>query len=162
MSQGVQVDILKSPKYHDLQSVSFFYSESTESLIRTSERMAAATNQKAQQQQKSVNLGVPGSGALLLGLPMAKRSKSVMMNRNLGTMRRAKEEKRKEAQAEPSDDMILRILRMRPEAAGYLRARSQQKERIAAQRAAEAIVQQSISAGKGRLTASGFSAPQRR
>ncbi|KAF3273980.1 hypothetical protein TWF970_008185 [Orbilia oligospora] len=161
-STGVPVDVLKSPKYHDLQSLGFFYFDSSENLIRTSERIAAQNAARAAEKQKSLNLGPPGSGALLLGVPMAKRSKSVLMNRNLGTMRKAKEEKRKEAQAEASDDMILRILRMRADAAGYLRARSQQKERIAAQRAAEAIVAQSINAGAGRMTASGMGGLGRR
>lgn len=59
-------------------------------------------------------------------------------------MRKAKEEKRKEAQADPNDDMILRILRMRPEAERYLRDRSRQKERLAAAAAAQAIVNQSL------------------
>ena len=54
-----------------------------------------------------------------------------MLSRNLGTIKKAKEEKRKEAQAEPSDDIILRILRMRPEAQRYLKDRSRQKERLA-------------------------------
>ncbi|KAG7149181.1 hypothetical protein HYQ46_001911 [Verticillium longisporum] len=66
-----------------------------------------------------------------------------MMSRNLGTMRRAKEEKWKEAQAEPSDDMIMRILRMRPEAANYLKERSRQKERQSARTAAMMIVNNS-------------------
>jgi len=68
-------------------------------------------------------------------------------------MRKAKEEKRKEAQADPNDDMILRILRMRPEAAGYLRDRSRQKERLAAAAAAEMIVKQSMMSGGGRMAA---------
>jgi hypothetical protein len=70
-----------------------------------------------------------------------------MLSRNLGTMRRAKEEKRKDAQADPSDDMILRILRMRPEAAGYLKERHRQKERQAAAAAAAMIVQRSVNQG---------------
>ena len=73
-----------------------------------------------------------------------RRGKSIMMSRNLGTMRRAKEEKRKEAQADPSDDMILRILRMRPEAAGYLKERHRQKERMTAAAAAHMIVSNSV------------------
>lgn len=72
-----------------------------------------------------------------------------MLSRNLGTMKKAKEEKRKEAQAEPNDDMILRILRMRPEAQKYLKDRSRQKERLAAAAAAEMIVRQSLMAGGG-------------
>lgn len=82
-----------------------------------------------------------------MGATSMRRTKSIMMSRNLGTMRKAKEEKRKEAQADPSDDMILRILRMRPEAANYLRDRSRQKERLAAAAAAEMIVRQSLAAG---------------
>jgi hypothetical protein len=78
------------------------------------------------------------------GLPSTRRSKTIMLSRNLGTMRKAKEEKRKEAQAEPSDDMILRILRMRPEAERYIRDRSRQKERLQAAAAAEQIVRQSL------------------
>jgi len=64
-------------------------------------------------------------------------------------MKKAKEEKWREAQAEPNDDMILRILRMRPEAANYLRDRSRQKERLAAAAAADAIVKQSLMATSG-------------
>lgn len=92
--------------------------------------------------------------ASLVGVPSTRRSKSIMLSRNLGTMKKAKEEKRKEAQAEPSDDMILRILRMRPEAERYLKDRSRQKERLAAHAAAELIVRQSLMAqrsmGRGR------------
>ena len=78
-----------------------------------------------------------------------------MTSRNLGTMRKAKEEKWKQAQAEPSDDMILRILRMRPEATGYLKDRSRQKERLAAAAAAELIVKQSLLAGTSRMVSGG-------
>lgn len=89
-----------------------------------------------------------------MGMPSTRRAKSIMLSRNLGTMKKAKEDKRKEAQAEPNDDMILRILRMRPEAERYLKDRSRQKERLAAHAAAEAIVRQSILAqrteGRGR------------
>ena len=62
----------------------------------------------------------------MLGMPTRKH-KTIMLSKNLGTMRKAKEEKRKEAQADPNDDMILRILRMRPEAERYLKDRSRQK-----------------------------------
>lgn len=83
-----------------------------------------------------------------MSLGGTRRSKSIMMSRNLGTMRKAKEEKRKEAQADPNDDMILRILRMRPEAERYLKDRNRQKERLAAAAAAEVIVRQSLQASK--------------
>ncbi|KAF7713269.1 Munc13-1 domain-containing protein [Penicillium ucsense] len=150
---GVPLDILKSPKYHEIQSLNFFYFEPTENLIRTSERMASANvnRQHANRNRLSApaHLGATGPGHGSLGIPATRRAKSIMLSRNLGTMKKVKEEKRREAQADPNDDMILRILRMRPEAAGYLRDRSRQKERLAAAAAADAIVKQSLMAGVG-------------
>ena len=136
-SDGVPIDVLKSPKYHELQNLNFFYFESTDDLIRTSEGMAAATQIRQQEQAAKLNrLSAPaalghqfGGAAGLVGMP-SRKHKTIMLSRNLGTMRQAKIEKRKEAQADPSDDMILRILRMRPEAERYLRDRSRQKVRF--------------------------------
>ncbi|KKK12753.1 hypothetical protein P175DRAFT_0516149 [Aspergillus ochraceoroseus IBT 24754] len=151
-ANGVPIDILKSPKYHEIQSLNFFYFEPTENLIRTSERMASATisRQQASRNRASAppHMGPGGTGSVL-GIPGGRRAKSIMHSRNLGTMKKAKQEKWREAQADPNDDMILRILRMRPEAAGYLRDRSRQKERLAAAAAADAIVKQSLMAGVG-------------
>ncbi|KAI1489269.1 hypothetical protein F5X96DRAFT_670856 [Biscogniauxia mediterranea] len=158
---GVPAEVLRSPKYHELNTLNFFYFDSTDNLIRTSERIAAATAQRQQQQlQGNMNnnrlsapatlgasLGGTGAGPAFASMGTIRRGKSIMMSRNLGTMRRAKEEKRKEAQADPNDDMILRILRMRPEAAGYLKERHRQKERMAAHAAAAMIVKQSVSQG---------------
>ncbi|KAJ5175530.1 uncharacterized protein N7482_001407 [Penicillium canariense] len=150
---GIAIDILKSPKYHEIQSLNFFYFEPTENLIRTSERMASANVNRQQANRNRLSapahLGATGSVHGGLGVPAARRAKSIMLSRNLGTMKKVKEEKRREAQADPNDDMILRILRMRPEAAGYLRDRSRQKERLAAAAAADAIVKQSLMAGAG-------------
>ncbi|KAF1851330.1 uncharacterized protein K460DRAFT_401357 [Cucurbitaria berberidis CBS 394.84] len=156
---GVPMDVLKSPKYHELQNLNFFYFEATEDLIRTSESMAAASARRQQEQTSRLNrFSAPpalghqfGGAAGLVGMPTRKH-KTIMLSRNLGTMKKAKEEKRKEAQAEPNDDMILRILRMRPEAERYLKDRSRQKERLAAAQAAEMIVRQSLNAGGGRMT----------
>ncbi|KAF4974965.1 hypothetical protein FZEAL_8190 [Fusarium zealandicum] len=156
---GVPAETLKSPKWHELASLNFFYFEDSESLMRESERMAAATTQRAQQalqQQNSQNnrLSAPAAlGASLGGagafasMGTIRRGKSIMMSRNLGTMRKAKEAKRREAQADPSDDMILRILRMRPDAAHYLKERHRQKERQAATAAAALIVKNSVTQG---------------
>jgi hypothetical protein len=150
-AMGVPADVLKSPKYHELASLNFFYFDTTDNLIRTSERMATATAQRAQAQRNRLSapasLGASFGG--LMGSTSMRRTKSIMLSRNLGTMKKAKEEKRKEAQADPSDDMILRILRMRPEAVPYLRDRSRQKERLAAAAAAETIVRQSLASGGG-------------
>lgn len=132
--EGVPMDVLKSPKYHELQNLNFFYFESTEDLIRTSEAMAGASARRQQEMAARLNRqSAPptmghhfGGAAGLVGMPTRKH-KTIMLSRNLGTMKKAKEEKRKEAQAEPNDDMILRILRMRPEAERYLKDRSRQK-----------------------------------
>jgi len=120
-------------------------------LIRTSEGIAA---QSAARQQESIqklnrlsapaSLAPPAFGSASLSGSVVRRRKTVMLSRNLGTMRQAKEEKRKAAQAEPSDEYILRILRMRPEAERYLRDRERQKQRLAASQAAQAIVAQSM------------------
>ncbi|KEY70613.1 hypothetical protein S7711_02217 [Stachybotrys chartarum IBT 7711] len=154
---GVPAEVLKSPKWHDLASLNFFYFDDTNNLIRESERMAAATATRAQQallQQNaqpnrssgSLSASLGGAGAFA-SMGTIKRGKSIMMSRNLGTMRKAKEMKRKESQADPSDDMILRILRMRPEAAPYLKERHRQKERQAATAAAALIVKNSVNQG---------------
>ncbi|KAM0256670.1 hypothetical protein ACHAQJ_004824 [Trichoderma viride] len=159
---GVPAEVLKSPKWHELASLNFFYFEDTNNLIRESERMAAASAQRAQQalqqqnqqQSQQSRLAVPSSlGASLGGagsfasMGTIRRGKSIMMSRNLGTMRKAKEAKRREMQADASDDMILRILRMRPEAVNYLKERQRQKERQAATAAAALIVKNSVSQG---------------
>jgi hypothetical protein len=156
---GVPAEVLKSPKWHELASLNFFYFEDTQSLIRESERMAAVTAQRAQQAllqqgpQHQPSVRAPAAPSLAVGagafasMGTIRRGKSIMMSRNLGTMRKAKEAKRREAQADASDDMILRILRMRPEAAGYLKERHRQKERQAATAAAALIVKNSVSQG---------------
>jgi hypothetical protein len=158
-AMGVPSDVLKSPKWSELASLNYFYFESTDNLIRTSERMASATAQRAQAQRNRLSapatLGASFGAAGLIGMTSTtRRAKSIMLSRNLGTMKKAKEEKRKEAQADPSDDMILRILRMRtePSSSAYLRDRSRQRERLAAAAAAEMIVRQSLAAGGGRFT----------
>lgn len=165
---GVPIDVLKSPKYHDLQNLNFFYFESTDNLIRTSDAIAQATAKRQQETAVKLNrlsapahLGPPTAAAGLMAMHGTRRTKSIMMSRNLGTMRKAKEDKRKEAQADPNDDMILRILRMRPEAERYLKDRSRQKERLAAAAAAEAIVRQSLQASRQQaINMSGLSGPQ--
>jgi hypothetical protein len=134
--EGVPMDVLKSAKYHELKNLNFFYFEPTDDLIRTSETMAGATARRQQEQTARLNrqslpanMGHQFGGAMgLVGMPTRKH-KTIMLSRNLGTMKKAKEEKRREAQADPNDDMILRILRMRPEAERYLKDRSRQKVR---------------------------------
>jgi hypothetical protein len=154
--RGVPQEILKSPRYFDVRNLAFFYFESTDNLILESERIASqsAAYQAASRTNRlssPASMHAFGGAAGLVGVPLTRRSKSIMLSRNLGTIRRAKEEKRKEIQAQPTDDMILRILRMRPEAERYLRDRSRQKGRLAAVAAAEKIVTQSLAQGNNRM-----------
>ncbi|KAI9722156.1 MAG: hypothetical protein M1828_004838 [Chrysothrix sp. TS-e1954] len=144
---GVPLDVLKSPKYHDLQNLNFFYYESTDTLIRTSESMTRATSDRAKTSPYGATGPPPATSRLSasnafgsLRTAASNRTKSIMLARNIGTMKKAKAEKRKEAQAEPSDDMILRILRMRPEAASYLKSRAKLQEKLAAQSMADEMV----------------------
>ena len=153
---GVPLEQLKSPKYHELQTLNFFYFESTSDLIRSSERIgnAIAARQEALRQQMMTKTSSSSSSfgnTLTVGGGGIGRSKSVLNKRNLGTMRKAKEEKRREAQVESNDDMILRILRMRPEAVGYLRDRARQKEKMESVAAMDAIVARSVQQGPGRM-----------
>jgi hypothetical protein len=122
--------------------------------------MASATAARQQEQTARFNRMSAPAGLLAPALGGTRRSKTILQSRNLGTMRKAKEDKRKEAQADPNDDMILRILRMRPEAERYLKDRSRQKERLAAAAAAEAIVRQSLQANRGAVGAGGHSYSQ--
>jgi hypothetical protein len=174
-SYGVPLDILKSAKWTDIHTLRKFYFDGTPDLIQTSELIANASAAWYQEQTTQFNTRLSGhtrntsSGSHLLPPGVAphthalggpglhptslmpgvsvRRRKTVMMTRNMGTMRAAKEEKRKQAMSEPRDDNILRILRMRPEAERYLKDRARQKQRLAAQQAAEAIVRQSLATG---------------
>lgn len=160
---GVPSDILRSPKYSEIASMAFHYFETTDNLIRASEQMASTTLQQVRDQRKRftapATLG-PSFGSTGLSGASVRRAKSIMTSRNLGTMRKAKAEKWKQLQEQPNDDLILRILRMRPEAADYLRERSRQKQRLAATAAADKIVMESL-AGGGVVRLGGFGAGRR-
>jgi hypothetical protein len=171
-SCGVPLNILRSAKYDDLQSLRKIYFYETGDLIQKSEMTAEASARWHQETNGGAAsasvygppppirsndglllppggaphthaLGGPGKSGGLLGAGLGRR-KTVMMTRNMGTMRKAKEEKRKQMMSEPRDDNVLRVLRMRPEAARYLGERARQKQRLAAHQAAQAIVRESL------------------
>jgi hypothetical protein len=122
------MDVLTSLKYNDILSVRFFYDESTENLIRESARIADL--QYERQGKRSSRIA-----------PVAfSEPKSVLKYRSLGTIKLHKAKKRDAKQKDPSDDIILRILRMRPGAEMYLRDRFRQKNKLAATVAAEGVL----------------------
>ena len=122
------MDVLTSLKYNDILSVRFFYDESTEYLISESARIA---DQAYQQHEKRASRLAPVSFS---------QPKSVLKYRSLGTIKMHKAKKRDAKQKDPNDDIILRILRMRPGAESYLRDRFRQKNRLAATAAAEGVL----------------------
>ena len=123
------MDVLTSLKYNDILSVRFFYDETTENLIRESAKIADQAYQ--QQKRSSTTRPIP----LAFGQP-----KSVLKYRSLGTIKLHKAKKRDAKQKDPSDDVILRILRMRPGSENYLKERFRQKNRLAATAAAEGVL----------------------
>jgi hypothetical protein len=122
------MDVLTSLKYNDILSVRFFYDETTENLIRESARIADAAYERQERQSSR------------LAQVSFSQPKSVLKYRSLGTIKLHKAKKRDAKQKDPNDDIILRILRMRPGSEMYLRDRFRQKNRLAATVAAEGVL----------------------
>jgi hypothetical protein len=122
------MDVLTSLKYNDILSVRFFYDEKTDYLISESARIA---DQAYQQYEKRSSRLIPVSYS---------QPKSVLKYRSLGTIKMHKAKKRDAKQKDPNDDIILRILRMRPGSENYLRDRFRQKNKLAATAAAEGVL----------------------
>ncbi|OLL25875.1 hypothetical protein NEOLI_001392 [Neolecta irregularis DAH-3] len=112
---GVPLDVLQTAKYREIMSLRFFYDQQTQTLIQECERIASESYDVWDNQQKNL------------------RNKSVLNQRNLGTIRRHKQEKMVVQQLRPNDDALLRILRMRPEAELYLKERFRQRSRLNSQ-----------------------------
>jgi hypothetical protein len=122
------MDVLTSLKYNDIFLVRLFYDETTEDLIRESARIADAAYERKERQSSRV------------AQVSFSQPKSVLKYRSLGTIKLHKAKKRDAKQKDPNDDIILRILRMRPESENYLRDRFRQKNRLAATVAAEGVL----------------------
>jgi len=122
------MDVLTSLKYNDILTIRFFYDESTDTLIQESMKISEAAIQR---QEKRSSKPIPVSFS---------QPKSVLKYRSLGTIKLHKAKKRDAKQKDPNDDIILRLLRMRPGAEQYLRERFRQKNRLAAIAAAEGVL----------------------
>ena len=121
------MDVLTSPKYNDILSVRFFYDMTSDELISESKRIADQVYElhrtKAPQR-----------------IQPSYQRRGFLRYRSLGTIKQHKADKRMLKQKEPSDDVILRILRMRPGTEQYLKERFIQKNKLAATVAAEGIL----------------------
>lgn len=122
------MDVLTSLKYNDILTIRFFYDEGTDALIQESTKISEAAIQR---QEKRSSKPIPVSFS---------QPKSVLKYRSLGTIKLHKAKKRDAKQKDPNDDIILRLLRMRPGAEQYLRERFRQKNRLAAIAAAEGVL----------------------
>ncbi|KAG8902226.1 hypothetical protein FRC00_000142 [Tulasnella sp. 408] len=90
---------LQNQKYRDLLSIRLYYDWHTDELMEEAVRLMQQTLRAAP--------------------TIKKRAKTVYSQRNLGTIRDRKKEKKQEA-PEGSGDMILRILRMRPNTTDFI------------------------------------------
>ncbi|KAG6861800.1 hypothetical protein C0995_011680 [Termitomyces sp. Mi166 len=95
----VPLEVLQNQKYRDVFSVRLYYDWHTDDLMEECVRM--------------MQQGLRSSGTI------KKRAKSVYSQRNLGTIRERKKEKRQEKEA-TSEETILRILRMRPGTSDFI------------------------------------------
>ncbi|KAL4063041.1 hypothetical protein V8B97DRAFT_2087962 [Scleroderma yunnanense] len=109
--EGIALEALQNQKYRDVLSIRLYYDWHTDTLMEECVR--------AMQQ------------SLRETVPVKKRVKSVYNQRNLGTIKERKKEKNQEKETS-SGEIILRILRMRPNTGEFI---AQQLEIMAAVRA---------------------------
>ncbi|MBW0460735.1 hypothetical protein O181_000450 [Austropuccinia psidii MF-1] len=98
--EGVPIEDLHNQKYKEIWSIGFFYDRHTDDLME--ECVRAMQQQLRRGTTKSVS-----------------RNKSVYQQRNLGTIRKRKADK-KQDQEPTSTEMIMRILRLRPGTTEFL------------------------------------------
>ena len=91
---GVPMAELQNPRYRSVMLIRLYYDWSTDNLMEESVRL---TNEQLKASSKA-------GGAI--------RSKSVYQQRNLGTIKKRKQEKHEEADSGAAE-MVMRILRMR-------------------------------------------------
>ncbi|CAG8562263.1 3276_t:CDS:10 [Acaulospora colombiana] len=121
---GVPVEILENAKYQQLFKMQMFYDNDTESLKQEYLRL---------QIENSFN---PAKTSLHM-------SKSVLHQRNIGTIKKRKNEKRNRNSNDDSE-LILRILRMRPGTKAFLKEQMEVRNRNLAPASMNVAAQQDI------------------
>ncbi|TFK24862.1 cytoplasm protein [Coprinopsis marcescibilis] len=96
----IPVEMLQNQKYRDILSIRLYYDWDTDALMEECVRMMQQTLRSAP--------------------TIKKRAKSVYQQRNLGTIRQRKKEKKKDESEGTSEETILRILRMRPHTKDFI------------------------------------------
>ncbi|KAF8154152.1 cytoplasm protein [Crassisporium funariophilum] len=107
----VPLEVLQNQKYRDVVSIRLYYDWHTDALMEECVRMMQQSLRSAPS--------------------MKKRAKSVYSQRNLGTIKERKKEKRQETEV-TSEQTIMRILRMRPRTSEFI---AQQMQIMAAMQA---------------------------
>ncbi|PLW10485.1 hypothetical protein PCASD_21912 [Puccinia coronata f. sp. avenae] len=101
--EGVPIEDLHNQKYKEIWSIGFFYDQHTDSLMEECVRAMQQQLRKETSNNQSVS-----------------RNKSVYQQRNLGTIRKRKADKKKMDQETISSELIMRILRLRPGTSDFL------------------------------------------
>ncbi|RHZ74126.1 hypothetical protein Glove_227g93 [Diversispora epigaea] len=118
---GMSVDELASTKYHEIQQIRIFYDNTTEGLINEYLRVKMESTASPKKEQKGLN-------------------KSVLNQRNLGTIKKRKTEKRKHHNNDNNGELILRILRMRAGTKGFLKQQMEERAKKMAAMTKESII----------------------
>lgn len=101
--EGVPIEDLHNQKYKEIWSIGFFYDQHTDSLMEECVRVMQQQLRKETSNNQSVS-----------------RNKSVYQQRNLGTIRKRKADKKKLDHETISSELIMRILRLRPGTSDFL------------------------------------------
>ncbi|OAV98529.1 hypothetical protein PTTG_25578 [Puccinia triticina 1-1 BBBD Race 1] len=101
--EGVPIEDLHNQKYKEIWSIGFFYDQHTDSLMEECVRAMQQQLRKETTTNQSVS-----------------RNKSVYQQRNLGTIRKRKADKKKLDHETISSELIMRILRLRPGTTDFL------------------------------------------
>lgn len=111
--EGMSLELLDIPKYHEIYRIRELYENETQGLIDEYLRIQEEEDNNAV--KKDLN------------------KKSVLNLRNLGTIKKRKTEKRKQNKNNNNGELILRILRMRAGTKGFLREKMEERaKRLAA------------------------------
>ncbi|KAK4048423.1 hypothetical protein OIV83_004769 [Microbotryomycetes sp. JL201] len=137
---GVPLEDLRNAKYRELVEARMYYDWSTDQLMEESVR---TMQRKMQTLSRNDSLSVSGLG----------RSKSVYQQRNLGTIKARKKEKKQNA--ETSGEMILRVLRMHRGTHDFLNQQLTTLHQLHAEQAKKEVAQSSLGSLQRRSGAGG-------
>ncbi|ODQ53443.1 hypothetical protein SAICODRAFT_114863 [Saitoella complicata NRRL Y-17804] len=124
--EGVPMDVLTQSKYQEVVSIRFFYDQDLNTLVQEAERTVQTA--MARRQEAAAHETTSATGGKL-------------NSRNLGTIKAKRQKQVKDLQS--SDDIILRIMRMREGCERVLYERFRQRSRLQQQLIAEETMKMS-------------------